>query len=412
MIREPNKNDWLTIIQFVFSVVAILGFWALALALLVFGIFSPVDFQGGNLEKLSLYVFAAGSAAVGLLVVPSAVYSFNRISGRDIAVRFPDRWWLHPTILILALPAVLLLGHLAARQGSFGLLLLPFFHILAVGLPVLWFLYLGVRGLPLGSQQRRWGVFDSGLVLGPIMIMVVEVILLGVVILVIGLFLINQPDLLRELFTDIEGLVNSNADPDQIITELRPYLLNPAVIFLVYLFAALLVPLVEEALKPVGVWLLINRGISPAEGFTAGLMSGAGYAFFESLALTSAAEQWMMVVVARIGTAVIHILTAGLMGWAMVYSWRNSSYLRLGFTYLGVVCLHGLWNGLTLLMVLALIIEESNPVSEIYFGVPAIGGIVPFFLGMLSLTAFLALLWVNRYLKKVYPEEGSPGGAL
>lgn len=412
MIREPNKNDWLTIIQFVFSVVAILGFWALALALLVFGIFSPVDFQGGNLEKLSLYVFAAGSAAVGLLVVPSAVYSFNRISGRDIAVRFPDRWWLHPTILILALPAVLLLGHLAARQGSFGLLLLPFFHILAVGLPVLWFLYLGVRGLPLGSQQRRWGVFDSGLVLGPIMIMLVEVILLGVVILVIGLFLINQPDLLRELFTDIEGLVNSNADPDQIITELRPYLLNPAVIFLVYLFAALLVPLVEEALKPVGVWLLINRGISPAEGFTAGLMSGAGYAFFESLALTSAAEQWMMVVVARIGTAVIHILTAGLMGWAMVYSWRNSSYLRLGFTYLGVVCLHGLWNGLTLLMVLALIIEESNPVSEIYFGVPAIGGLVPFFLGMLSLTAFLALLWVNRYLKKVYPEEGSPGGAL
>lgn len=412
MIREPNKNDWLTIIQFVFSVVAILGFWALALALLVFGIFSPVDFQGGNLEKLSLYVFAAGSAAVGLLVVPSAVYSFNRISGRDIAVRFPDRWWLNPTILILALPAVLLFGHLAARQGSFGLLLLPFFHILAVGLPVLWFLYLGVRGLPLGSQQRRWGVFDSGLVLGPIMIMLVEVILLGVVILVIGLFLINQPDLLRELFTDIEGLVNSNADPDQIITELRPYLLNPAVIFLVYLFAALLVPLVEEALKPVGVWLLINRGISPAEGFTAGLMSGAGYAFFESLALTSAAEQWMMVVVARIGTAVIHILTAGLMGWAMVYSWRNSSYLRLGFTYLGVVCLHGLWNGLTLLMVLALIIEESNPVSEIYFGVSAIGGLVPFFLGMLSLTAFLALLWVNRYLKKVYPEEGSPGGAL
>jgi len=412
LIREPNKNDWLTIIQFVFSVVAILGFWALALALLVFGIFSPGDFQGGKLEKLSLYVFAAGSAAVGLLVVPSAVYSFNRISGRDIAVRFPDRWWLHPTILILALPAVLLLGHLAARQGSFGLLLLPFFHILAVGLPVLWFLYLGVRGLPLGSQQRRWGVFDSGLVLGPIMIMLVEVILLGVVILVIGLFLINQPDLLRELFTDIEGLVNSNADPDHIITDLRPYLLNPAVIFLVYLFAALLVPLVEEALKPVGVWLLINRGISPAEGFTAGLMSGAGYAFFESLALTSAAEQWMMIVVARIGTAVIHILTAGLMGWVMVYSWRNSSYLRLGFTYLGVVCLHGLWNGLTLLMVLALIIEESNPVSEIYFGVPAIGGLVPFFLGMLSLTAFLALLWVNRYLKKVYREEGSPGGAL
>jgi len=412
LIREPNKNDWLTIIQLVFSVVAILGFWALALALLVFGIFSPVDFQGGNLEKLSLYIFAAGSAAVGLLVVPSAVYSFNRISGRDIAVGFPDRWWLRPTILILALPAVLLLGHLAARQGSFGLLLLPFFHILAVGLPVLWFLYLGVRGLPLGSQQRRWGVFDSGLVLGPIMIMLVEVILLVVMILVIGLFLINHPDLLKELFRDIEGLVNSNADPDQIITELRPYLLNPAVIFLVFLFAALLVPLVEEALKPVGVWLLINRGISPAEGFTAGLISGAGYAFFESLALTSAAEEWMMVVVARIGTAVIHILTAGLMGWAMVYSWRYSSYLRLGFTYLGVVCLHGLWNGLTLLMVLAFIIEESNPVSEIYFGVPAIGGLAPFLLGMLSLTAFLALLWVNRYLSKVYREEGSPGGAL
>jgi hypothetical protein len=398
LIQKPNKNDWLTILQLVFSVLAILGFWALAVALLIFGVFGLVIIQAGRGGNLPLYLFSAACAAIGILLVPSAVYSFNRAAGRKYAFRFSDWWRLRPPILIFALPAVLLLGHLAAQYDLSSLVFLPFFHIIAVGLPILWFLYLGVRGLPLGSKQRQWGVFASGLVLGPFLIMLAEFILLGVVILAGVIFLINQPEMINELLTNIGTMVNSGADPDQIVSELGPYIVNPKILFLVFLFAALIVPLVEEALKPIGVWLLINRSITPAEGFAAGVISGAGYAFFESVALTSTAEEWTLVVVARIGTAVIHMFTAGLMGWAMAFSWRHGNYIRLGLTYLGVVCLHGLWNGLTLLMMLAFFVEEYHPGSDISFRMPGVGAIAPLLLGMLSFAAFLALLWVNGYL--------------
>jgi len=412
LIEESNKNNWLTILQLVFSALAVIGLWALALILLFFGVFGVVDFQGMGGGRLPLYLSAAASAAAGLLLVPSAVYSFNRASGRKITLRYPDKWWLRPNILIFTLPAVLLLGHHAAQNDYLSLWFLPVFHIFAVGLPILWFLYLGVRDLPLGSKQRRWGVLASGLALGPFMIMLVEFLLLGVVIFAGVIFLLNQPDGLNELYASFETLVNSSADPDQIVANLGPYFLKPGILLLVFLFVSVIVPLVEEALKPVGVWLLINRSLTPTEGFAAGLISGAGYAFFESAALSSTADEWMLVVVARIGTAVIHILTAGLMGWAMVYSWRYSKYTRLGLSYVGVVCLHGLWNGLTLLMMLAFIVEEFNPGLDAPFRVPEIDAVVPFMLGMISLAAFLALLWVNGYLNKQQREESRQSEAV
>jgi RsiW-degrading membrane proteinase PrsW (M82 family) len=84
--------------------------------------------------------------------------------------------------------------------------------------------------------------------------------------------------------------------------------------------------------------------LTPVEGFTAGLLSGAGYALFESLALASGGEQWAALVFARIGTAGIHILTTGLTGWALVLAWRRRRFLRLAATYVFVVSVHGVWN--------------------------------------------------------------------
>ena len=382
------------------------------MVMLLFGVFGLVNFQGESGGSPSLYLFAAACASIGLLLVPSAVYSFNKVAGREVNVRLPDRWRLRPTILIFVLPAVLLLGHLVAQYDFSSLLFLPFFHIIAVGLPILWFMYLGIRGLPLGSKQRKWGVFASGLVLGPLLIMLAEIFLLGAVVLAGVALMFNQPEIINELITNIEAVANAGADPDQIVAELGPYILNPKILFLVFLFAALIVPLVEEALKPIGVWLLIDRDITPAEGFAAGLLSGAGYAFFESVALTSAAEEWMLVVVARIGTAVIHILTTGLMGWAMAYSWRHSNYIRVGLTYLGAVCLHGLWNGLALLMMLAFMVEEFRPDPDISLRMAGISAIAPFLLGLLSFVAFLALLWVNGYLNNTNKGEGQPEAVL
>ena len=109
--------------------------------------------------------------------------------------------------------------------------------------------------------------------------------------------------------------------PGPLLDQLETYLMQPSTLYIALLFGALIVPLLEELFKPIGVWLLVGRKPSPAQGFAAGLLSGAGYALFENFSLgASAGEDWAMVVVARIGTSLIHIVTAGLMGWALSLS--------------------------------------------------------------------------------------------
>jgi hypothetical protein len=129
-------------------------------------------------------------------------------------------------------------------------------------------------------------------------------------------------------------------------------------------------------------------------------LSGAGYALFESLMLTSGGEEWAVVVLARIGTAVIHILTTGLMGLALVLAWRDGKYLRLGLTYLGVVAIHGLWNGLTLFALVTTGLDEFSGGVEIPSLILRLGALAPYGLAALSTGAFIALIWANRSLTK------------
>jgi hypothetical protein len=63
-------------------------------------------------------------------------------------------------------------------------------------------------------------------------------------------------------------------------------------------------------------------------------------------------------------------------------------------------------------MMLAFIVEEFNPGLDAPFRVPEIDAVVPFMLGMLSLAAFLALLWVNGYLNKQQREESRQSEAV
>ena len=393
---RKRDNDPLTVLQLILSALAALGLWSLSLVLALMGFLNLVGGESIPGGVLPVFLFVAAGAVCGVLLLPSIVFSLGRIIGKEISINVPDKWWLRPTVWIFALPVVLLIGYLVTKNEYLAWIILPFMHILAIGLPVLWFLYLGVRGLGLGSPQRRWGVFDSGLVLGPFLIMMAEVIAFGVVtVLGLGL-LMRQPELLQDLIIQMEGLMNSALTPDQMLEELAPFFIQPPVLFVVFIFAAAIVPLIEEALKPIGVWLLVGREITPMGGFTAGLLSGAGYAFFESLALSSTSEEWIMVVLARSGTAVIHILTTGLMGWAMVLAWKQGKYLRLALTYIGVVALHGLWNGITLFTAYTVLAGDLVENIEMPVLVSSLGGIAPFFLGVIIIGAFLVLIVVNR----------------
>lgn len=205
--------------------------------------------------------------------------------------------------------------------------------------------------------------------------------------------------MLDELSILADRLRQAGNSPQLIAHIISPYLKDPLVIFSAFTFAAVIVPLIEEAIKPLGVWFLAGSRLTPAEGFTAGILCGAGYALVESLTLSAdSGNDWVSLVFARIGTAVVHILTSGLTGWALASAWREKRYFRLGVTYLGAVLLHGLWNGLTMLIVIA---DLSLPAAQL--GQDLLSQayqIVPYGLVGLAIAGLATLLWINVRLRR------------
>jgi hypothetical protein len=165
-------------------------------------------------------------------------------------------------------------------------------------------------------------------------------------------------------------------------------------------FTAVIVPLIEEALKPAGVWLLAGRRLTPAAGFAAGVLSGTGYALIESLLLSSGSgEDWAFLVFARIGTGTIHILTTGLVGWALALAWGENRYLRLGAVYLLAVSIHGLWNSLTLVTAFTNLTPAHTQLLS-NSSIARLSQFAPYALVGIAGVSFLALIVCNRLLSR------------
>ena len=390
---------WLSVLQLGFSLLGISTLWSAAFILVLIGLIQlllPSEAQGSSTIPLLL---GSSGVIIGLLLVPSAVYSLLRLMGRRPTRLAPTPRWLRPTLLIFALPVPLLAGWWISQQGAPLQLILPIFHFLAIGIPILWLSNLAVRGLPLGSPQRAWGLLGSGSALAPLLILVAEIFALLGGATVWSVWISGQPGVLDELSILVERLRQAGNSPQLIAHILSPYLQDPLVIFSAFTFTAVIVPLIEEAIKPLGVWFLAGSRLTPAEGFTAGILCGAGYALVESLILSvDGGEQWVSLVFARIGTAVVHPLTSGLTGWALAYAWRENRYLRLGAAYLGAVLLHGLWNGLTMLI---LITDLSQPFDQLGQGLLSQASqLAPYGLVGLAIAGLVALLWINVRLRR------------
>jgi hypothetical protein len=393
---SQSPIHWSSVFQLGLSLLGIALLWSVALFLVVAGTiqhFTPSDIPSDGMPFILL---ASAGLLNGLLLVPSAGYAFLRLTGRNgrlASISFPR--WLRPTLLIFALPLVLLAGGWIAGQKMVAWLVLPPFHILAIGLPILWLAYLASRDLPLGPPQRLWGVLVTGSVLAPFVILLLEIAVLIAGAILWALWISGDPNTLvqlKDLLANIQQAQASNS-PQLLEHILTPYLRDPLVIFSSFAFGAVIVPVIEEALKPLGVWFLAGSNIQAREGFTAGILCGAGYALAESLVVTtSGGTEWISLVFARMGTGVIHILTSGLTGWALALAWRERQYLRLGLVYLGVALIHGLWNGLTLLLVFSgfsPLLEQVHPDQW-----------VPYVLVGMSIAGLASLLWINSRLRR------------
>lgn len=417
--KPRPHTDVGTIAQFTLSALAAVGCFNLALLFAFTGLLQLVSEPGTPVATTSL-IWAAGIALFGALLMPSAWYALERILRRSFP-RLPTvpeqrRFFVLTILMLTVLPVSMWIGSMAAGDGNLSWLVLPPLTLIVIGLPIWWLVSLGSYRLPKSSAQRSWGVVASGLILGPALILTIEILLLALFGLGGLVFIARDPDLLREITLLMQRLQFAPPNEEMLVRILSPYLLRPGVVIAAFTFAAILVPLLEEALKPVGVWLLMGRKITPAEGFVAGAICGAGFALFESLGNISAGgEMWVAVGLTRIGTALLHIFNSALVGWALAEAWTNRRYLFFGAVYLLAVVIHSLWNGLALLAVVGYDLPASLSIPENLkqFGVWA--GIGLALLGVLVFISYLALSrrlrWaIIRYTSSQpeFPKPASP----
>jgi RsiW-degrading membrane proteinase PrsW (M82 family) len=394
----PPKPRAASALQAGFSLLGSAGLLVLALRFAWRGLSWISKPQIPRDEITGSFLLAASLALCGMLLLPSAGYALARLAGRSVE-RFTWRWRanLWATVLLLGTAYFLFLstGAVVLKSTALAWITLPFVHVLVIGIPVIWVLYLGGRGLPKGSPQRAWGILATGMTLGPALIFALEIVALFVCVLAGALLIALSPNQLRELSSLVEQLQTTNLSPETILPVIQPYLKNPLVVFGVLLFMAGIVPLLEEAIKPIGVWLLAKRRLTPVEGFTAGLISGAGFALVESLGYTSnGGQSWISSVLVRAPTALMHILTCGLTGWglARAISLRRFRWLLAG--YGGAVAIHGLWNGLTITAAGIVLLYPDQPAAVVIAGLALLGMVALF--GFV----FLLLLLINRHLRQ------------
>jgi hypothetical protein len=402
---QPAKPSlhWLSLLQLILSLLAAFILIGAAVVVVATTSLNYFSYSAATADLIQPFMVAASLAFAGFLVLPSAWYAWRHIAspGREPA-QYPDHrgFGLVLTIIVVVLVgSALLLGNLIAPNDQLAWWLLPPLNIVANGLPALWVVYIGTRGLIPGAPRRLWGVFATGLVLGPLVILILELALLVPIGILALAWITLNPGLANQFYDLIQRIQNIGPNLDVIIRGLVPLLVNPGIILLLFAYLSVLVPLLEEALKPIGVWFLSGQRITPAQGFGYGILSGAGFALFENLGNTSnGSMDWALVVSTRISTLVLHCFTAGLVGWALASAWSERRYFRLLGLYFVAAIVHGLWNGLALLSALASL--QGFPDISLPSFIQQIGPYASFGIIMLGVIVLILYLSSNSILRR------------
>jgi hypothetical protein len=171
-----------------------------------------------------------------------------------------------------------------------------------------------------------------------------EFVVLLFVLIIIIVYITSNPQLARQLDALFRQFAYLEAGSDNGLRLITPYLTKPGVVVSIITLFSVITPLMEEALKPLGVWLIAGKLNTKAQGFALGALCGAGFALVETLNTSAQTNDWANLLFARIGTGAMHITTSALLGAAIASVWLERRYLRLFGTYLIAVLIHGLWN--------------------------------------------------------------------
>jgi len=413
-LTSTSPFNWKSLFQLVLSALAALLLLGVAALVAMTGIVQYFNQGSGSMDLTQSFMVAASLAFAGVLVLPSAWYAWKNLAypGPEPKLRpEPKGFGTILTLLVLVVvPGALWLGNWVSQYDQLAWFVLPILNIIANGLPAFWLVYIGIRGLNPGSPRRQWGVFASGLVLSPAIILIMELLaLIGYGVLAI-LWAVYNPSITSELQVLIPRLQSVAPNQEAILRILLPLLLRPGILFAAFAFISVIVPIIEEALKPIGVWFLAGQKLTPAQGFAFGVLCGAGFGLFENLGNTSGgSEAWAILASARITTLLLHCLTTGMVGWALASAWGQRRYLRLGVTYAFAVVLHGLWNGMAVLSSISSL--EGQVDIAIPTNLQQVGNFSS--IGVIALLAFNLILYIsfNAVLRNsIYPNASLSKG--
>jgi RsiW-degrading membrane proteinase PrsW (M82 family) len=350
-----------------YTLALVAGLGALVLGTLAGGLFIALSLTGRPVaDAVSVTTIGVSMAALGLGLGGALAWAgYQGLRGRPSRPFRPRMRWVWGCLAATGLTVIA--GQLILTLDLFPPLSFPVFHVLGITLPAILMLILVAQGLkrvtpaPTGRQvtaQLAWCAFGT-----TAFAFTLEAITLAVGLVVVVVIVALTPEGLGQL-NQIRALLADPAqlgDP-QLLSDwlLKPAILIPAAIMLVF-FA----PLIEEGIKSLGVPLLsLGRGRkpSPAQGWMWGLAAGAGFAITEGLFNSAASLPfWAGIVALRVGATGMHMLTAGLtgLGWSRTLESRRPWSLLGG--YLASVTLHGLWNGMTVLLVVSSLWIMARP---------------------------------------------------
>lgn len=339
---------------------------------------------------------AAALAAVALLGLPLGWQAWLRLRGVAQPPWRTRRWWIG--VALLAAPASLLIGHLLSNaRGLPTVLREPWLWLTLVTFAAA-LLALTTDGWSGLSRLRVWGHLVSGgwaattLAMGLTVLAVAGMLVIGVTLLAA-----LAPEELRELMRLAR---NPSALADT--TRLMAWATRPYVIAGAMLLAAVVVPLIEELVKPVGVWALWSCRPTPMAAFVGGALGGLGFALVEAL-LNSASvgrDQWAGFVVGRLATTVMHVWASALTGWGIGQLFAGK-WGRAILAYLGAVLVHGLWNGNVIVASLSatLLLTGAGAGAWKQITLGATVGLAAGMLVGLALSSIFTLLLVGRWLR-------------
>ena len=395
---QTKKSHWPSLL-----ILIVLGLSVACVVLITLGlgVNSTIDLfkdSGNDPAGQMISAFAFGFVAILLLIC--SWFVLQKTMGREQADRpfkisFAN-WQIFAVMVMVTVSAVI--GGVIAYTKITWLawIILPVLTILVI-VPPIWVLFgIGTNKIELGPRWRVFGILGLSLTIGPLIMIVLEIVLLlGIAIVGAVIVAIQQPALFQEILR-LGRLIRQDANTEMSLKLLAPYISSPVVIAIVLGYIALLVPMIEELLKPLAVWLFARQIESPAQGFAMGLLSGAAFALVESLnASGDGSTSWPAIVSIRTLTSLLHMMASGLVGWGIVSAFHEKRIMRFVAAYFSAVAIHGLWNACAVGAGLSTVGEFIGKPEWLFSIIPAVIS------GMLVLASgmFFVLIASNRRLQ-------------